>query len=60
MTVYQLPMGFARPFSELTSEEKAFFNCFSKIGTSCIYKVFVRVLLLVLKALTSSLFLLLS
>ena len=40
MTVYQLPMGFARPFSELTSEDKDFFGYFSKIDTSCIDKVF--------------------
>lgn len=40
MAVYQLPMGFARPFSGLTSEEKDFFDYFSKIDTSCIDKVF--------------------
>lgn len=40
MSVYQLPMGFTRPFSDLTSEEKGFFDYFSKIDTSCIDKAF--------------------
>lgn len=40
MTVYQLPMGFARPFSDLTSEEKDFLDYFSRINTVCIDKVF--------------------
>jgi len=40
MTTYQLPMSFARPFSDLTAAEKDFFNYFSKIDTACIEKVF--------------------
>jgi hypothetical protein len=40
MAIYQLPMGFTRPFSDLTSAEKDFFDYFSKIDTSCIEKSF--------------------
>ena len=40
MAIYQLPMGFTRPFNDLTSAEKDFFDYFSKIDTSCIEKSF--------------------
>ena len=40
MAIYQLPMGFTRPFSDLTSAEKDFFDYFSTIDIYCIEKSF--------------------